>query len=116
MKIIEHKGEYIFVDYREPYIYKNAVKLLKEAAEICATENCKKILFRFVDMPGKVRTLDRFELGVQGAIILRHVARIAVVYRREEMDKFLETVAVNRGLNIRLFDNMEEALSWLNTK
>lgn len=116
MKLIENKGEYIFIDYREPYTYINALKLLKEAAEVCAAGNCNKLLLRFADMPGKVKTLDRFELGVQGAFILRRIARIAVVYRREEMDRFMETVAANRGLNIRLFDNMEEAQAWLDVK
>lgn len=113
MKTIEKKGEYIFVDYAEPYVYKNAINLLKEAAEVCAAEKCSKLLLSFVDMPGKVKTLDRFEFGVQGAIIFRHLKKVGVVYRREEMNRFLETVAVNRGLNIRLFDNFDEAMEWL---
>jgi hypothetical protein len=29
--------------------------------------------------------------------------------------KFAETVAVNRGMLIRVFDNLEEALEWLAT-
>jgi len=28
-------------------------------------------------------------------------------------DKFGETVAVNRGMSVRAFDNLEEALAWL---
>jgi hypothetical protein len=28
-------------------------------------------------------------------------------------DRFGETVAVNRGMPVRVFDNLEEALKWL---
>ena len=116
MNVIENKGQYIFVNYDEPYVLKNAIALLKESAAACATNKCRKLLLNFVNMPGKVKTLDRFELGIQGAIIFRRLEKIAAVYRKEEMNLFLENVAVNRGLNIRIFSDMDTALKWLEVK
>ena len=38
----------------------------------------------------------------------------AVVYSEITKDElFLETVAVNRGIQIKIFDDIDEAISWL---
>ena len=44
---------------------------------------------------------------VKDAIILPHSPQAA------DNIRFFETVAINRGLNIRLFKNREDALEWL---
>jgi len=65
-------------------------------------------------MDGKVSILDRFELGVLVVRKLRGTIRKAAsVYRAQEIKKFAEDVAVNRGGNMRTFSDLEAALQWL---
>lgn len=113
MKVIENKGEYIFIDYDEPYTLNNLIALMKEASDFCAAEHSEKLLVSIYNMPGKVSTLDRFELGIQGTLIFRAKIKIALVYRKDELNFFAENVAVNRGMNARIFSDMNEAKNWL---
>ena len=64
-------------------------------------------------MPGKVKTIQRFEIGVQGSLIFRNLIKVAVLYRPEEIDWFAETVSKNRGLNAKIFSEMDQAMEWL---
>lgn len=116
MKVIENKGNYIYVKYDEPYELKKLIALMKEAMAICVDEGSQKLLVNLLDMPGKIKTLDRLEMGIQGALIFRHHFKVAVVYRKEELNLFAEDVAVNRGLNTRVFSDMDTAMEWLMEK
>lgn len=73
---------------------------------------------------GALRTMDRFEFGesCSGAVAAfeaRHPGspspRIAFVALQPILDpgRFAETVAVNRGMDCRMFDDEGTALSWL---
>ena len=43
------------------------------------------------------------------------IARLAMIGLPETIlqDRFVENVAVNRGVNLRLFTGMDEAVAWL---
>ncbi len=113
MKKIEQRNRYIYVEFDEEYSIEVFVSISKQVFDLCQTENHKKVLVNVTNMPGKVNTLQRFELGMQGAMIFRNLIKIAVVYRKEEIDWFAETVSKNRGLNARIFSQMDKAMEWL---
>ncbi|HEX4955979.1 MAG TPA: hypothetical protein VF017_21530 [Thermoanaerobaculia bacterium] len=61
-------------------------------------------------------TVDTFEYGERAAVVLAgRGLRIAAVPSDAAREKasFLENVAFNRGLALRLFPTLEAALSWL---
>lgn len=116
MKIVENQGEYLFVKFTDPYQLDTIVELIKEAAAACVEENLSRALVDFREMPGKISTADRFQLGVEAASAMRGLLKVAVVYRRSEMNWFAETVAKNRGANLRIFSEMDEAIKWLDVK
>jgi hypothetical protein len=116
MKVIEAKGKCIFVRYDEVYSKNTFFELMKEAYKTCKETNCYKLLVDISKMPGKVSIVDRFEFGVRGAALFRGGFKIAVVYRAEEINRFAETVSLNRGLNSRIFSDIDEALQWLSNK
>ena len=113
MKTIERRNGYIFAEYSDPYSLENVMDLAKEVFEICMAENYKKVLTNFLNMPGKIRQLERFQLGVQGAQVFGHRVKVAVVYRKEEINFFAETVGINRGLHVHIFSEIDQALEWL---
>lgn len=113
MTNIERRTNYLYLEYSESYTYQNYLAISKQVAAICQAENYKKVLVNASKMVGKVKPLERFEIGVKGALIFRNRVKIAVIYRKEEIDWFAETVSVNRGLNAKIFSELHEAMKWL---
>lgn len=63
-------------------------------------------------------SLDVFDTFESARFIAEHaprIAKVAIVCNPKQMHdaEFWETVAVNRGLQIRVFQNMDSANSWL---
>jgi len=72
-----------------------------------------------VDLTGLVRqpvsTLDRYRLGASVVVFSRKLRKVATVAQAEFVDprKFGEQVARNRGVNVRVFTDLDEAQRWL---
>ena len=116
MKKIEQRDNYIYVEYDEEYSIDVFVSTSKQVFDFCQTKNYRKVLVNITNMPGKVRTLQRFEIGVQGSLLSRNLIKVAVLYRAEENDWFAETVSKNRGLNAKIFSDLDKAMEWLEVK
>lgn len=85
------------------------------AAE-CLRRGLSRVLVE-EDFPNSMSEVELYELVTQAEDALRQL-RIAFVDRRsghEESNRFAETVARNRGLAVRVFDNLEHASRWLTT-
>jgi hypothetical protein len=82
-----------------------------------------KVLFDGVGLKGKPGTIERFYFGAfaareatQYAIRNRCASpEFAYVLQAPMLDpnRFGESVAVNRGMRVRVFDNLEDACGWL---
>jgi hypothetical protein len=91
--------------------------------EAIALNKTKRVLFDGRTITGNPQTIERFyygefaaftvaqyqDRGIAPAIPFAYVLKEPVL----DPDKFGETVAVNRGMRIRVFDNVEDALKWL---
>jgi hypothetical protein len=92
------------------------VDILKQATEICHKEGIKRILAIF-DVPGKLPSMAGFDfVELSNKFNWDTHFKLAVVYLHEERlisARFAETVAVNRGYMVKLFENEQEAKSWL---
>lgn len=95
-----------------PYDPSSALKLLSlipvEAERVASGH----VLVDIRGVIGEGSTLARFEMGATAARLLPPL-RVAIVWRVETTDRFAETVAVNRGANLRVFSGEPEALDWL---
>lgn len=111
--MIEDRETYLFVKYAGPYQLNVLLRLMDEVAEACLEMGHNKVLVDLREMPGKISTMDRFQLGVHGSERFRKTAQVAVVYRGEEINRFAETVGLNRGIHARIFSDIEEAQVWL---
>ena len=101
----------------------DAERTFLEMLDAVARHQTEKILFDGRDLKGEPSTIQRF---LYGAFAAHAVAR----YRRErgisasqfayvlqapvlDPQSFGETVAVNRGMWVKAFDNLEDAHEWL---
>jgi hypothetical protein len=101
-----------------------AERTFLEILDAVARHNTKKVLFDGRELKGDPRTIERFFYGEFAAhAVMRYIIESGVsrapqfAYVLEEpiLDprRFGETVAVNRGMWVKVFDNLEDALGWL---
>jgi hypothetical protein len=92
-------------------------------AEAAALHRVKKVLVDGRSLTGDPETLERFHYGQFTAELalkfqdrgLSPATRFAYVLLEPVLDpeRFGETVALNRGMLVRVFDNLDDAVGWL---
>lgn len=94
----------------------DSVKLQQLARDFGTDHRCHRFIF---DLRGATivgSTIDVFETGTVPADTnhSQQAQMVALVYTGDLTDhRFLETVAVNRGYNLRVFGHMDEAREWV---
>jgi hypothetical protein len=91
--------------------------------EAVARHKVKKVLFDGRKLTGEPETMERFYYGEFAAkAVVRFADRgvslatkFAYVLEEPVLDprRFGETVAVNRGMLVKTFDNLDDAFGWL---
>ena len=85
-------------------------------AENSKRANKNKLLLDFTEAHAGISLSYRYFLANEMRIFAQYkVVKVAVVGRPEQLDykKFGETVALNQGVNGRVFTNVEDAEEWL---
>lgn len=90
-----------------------------EILEACIEHECNKVLIDVRDLKGRLSTFDSYSVVVHDFPKLRGkgLGKAAIVDRKRAVVThwFFETVAKNRGYNVGLFEDPEEAMDWLGT-
>ena len=80
----------------------------------CEKEKLYKILVDGSNLTGtNLPTMDRYFIGETIAKMLGGKVKLAVVWPKKHINKFAETVAVNRGSSIIVVDTIGTAHEWL---
>jgi hypothetical protein len=110
---VEAGGEFSLEDAKKAFL---------ELLEAVAQHKAEKILFDARHVKGKPRDMERFYYGEFAAgetsrIVVEHniMPQFAYVLHEPLRDKTRlgETVAVNRGMNVKTFETPKEAIEWL---
>ncbi len=83
----------------------------KQVVELHNEHGAEQLLVDARDQDSAPSTLDIFDFGSDWPPRIR--TAILVGERTKEDVEFLETVAFNRGKQMRVFDNEVDALNWL---
>jgi hypothetical protein len=73
----------------------------------------RRVLVDLTGITGQPPDIDRFELGERLAQVFGTTHTLAIIGRKESVNRLAETVAQNRGTALRVFFTEREALSWL---
>jgi hypothetical protein len=90
--------------------------MLREVREACTRHGVSAVLLEVNFSGPSLAAGSIYNVISQGSAdgkSLRKVAYVDVSGRDPGKIKFAETVAVNRGVNVRLFASAEEAARWL---
>ena len=102
----------------------DAARSFLEVTKVIDKHQSEKVIFDGRGVFGNVKAAERFYYGELVALTLRkpqpdggyHAGpQIAYVLVEPVLDpaRLGETVAVNRGANVKMFDDYEEAIQWL---
>lgn len=111
---------YLLVTVEGWYTLSNAIAIFKTAIDHSLLHEKKSLLIDINKLSGTIPLTDRFTFAetTSGYFIQKAVGkinRLAVVGKEPivDPDRFGETVARNRGLNVLVFTDLEQAIQWL---
>lgn len=84
----------------------------------CREHGYSRVVIDLREMSGGLDTLETFEVAghaIPTQTGARDLVRSAILDLTENIERirFFETVAVNRGFNVKVFDDEEKAVEWL---
>jgi hypothetical protein len=116
IKFSERKGYIEIVHTGLFSAFKQGDNISKQLEKVIEETECRKILFDGRDMIIDCHLSRIFFTGEHfDRVGFNRRYQIAILYTHyEDKMKFLELVVVNRGYNVRVFMDKEEAVGWLN--
>ncbi len=111
---VEKKEGYLYLNISGEFEINQFLDLPGLMKIECEKEKVFKVLVNGFNIIGtNLSIIDRFSLGEKIAQILHHSIKVAILWPDKHNNKFAETVAVNRGANLRVFGKETEAKKWL---
>jgi hypothetical protein len=114
VEVLRKEG-YLHITFSGAFSLAAAKRSVDVLVETCGKENCNKVLFDCRPMTGDMPIFERYEIAKYGAESLPYRIKVAMLGREDQVspDDFFETVAVNRGLILKVFSDMDKAIAWL---
>lgn len=110
----ENREKYLYMKVTGQYDYNDSINYLSLILEECKKLRKNRIIVDMFDVEdGDIPIIDRFNLGEKMAEIIKRQVKIAIVFPERYINKMLETVAWNRGVNIGVFPDLQHAKHWL---
>jgi hypothetical protein len=112
------EGELLHVSAVGTRTFKTVISIIKDILQASAQHGTPKVLVDVRALEGRLSIADAFNIPssefpkIRDQSILRKGA-IVDLKEFEQGYKFFENVAVNRGFNIRIFSDIDEAIAWL---
>ena len=112
---IQAEEGFIRATYTGEFSVKTSKRTIDRILEACPGQGPCIVLLDCRKMTGKLPLLDRYQVAVYGDKMVGKVSRMALVRTQETAppDRFTETVARNRGMNLKIFTNIDQAIEWL---
>ena len=114
LKIIQKEG-YVRFNYTGEFSGTAGKQCIDAMIETCSQLQLFKALLDCRKMTGEIQILESFTVADYGRKMRGFLSKTALVGREDQMlpDNFVENVAVNRGVNLKIFTDIEEAIDWL---
>ena len=116
--IVEKDRDILHIRAMGTRTYDSLMAIVADVMASCREQDTHKVLVDVREMKGMLSTWQALKLVTTGFSTLRdvrilHKAAIVDLAENRERYRFLETVANNRGYNLRVFENTDEAIEWL---
>jgi hypothetical protein len=111
----EVRDTYLFVKGKGAFTIDGALRGFQQVVELSSKHQRQRILADLCDVTGDQNVLSLYEVGVQMPKYWKGIHCFAILNRPEQIlpDRFWQNVTRNQGLNTGVFDNLPEAIAWL---
>ena len=108
-------GEFITFAFQGTFTVERGKMVVDAMIDECVARNCRRALLDCRAMSGEMAIVDRFDVVAYAQRTRDHIDRTALVGRPDQVlpDKFVESVAANRGFVLRVFSDPDHAAQWL---
>ena len=112
---VEVRETYLYVKGKGTFSVDGALRGFQNLVEISIKHKRQHILADLCDVSGDENVLSLYEVGVQMPKYWKGIRSLAILNRPEQIlpDRFWQNVTRNQGLNTAVFDNLPEAVTWL---
>jgi len=113
---IEERPHYLHAKVEGPRTPENAMRFLRESAEACRRLGRDSVLLEMNLAGPSLDTSSVFGViskATPSGLMLRRIAYVEPAPREPARAEFAETIAKNRGVNVRLFRDVASAQAWL---
>ena len=114
LRIIQREG-YVLFDFAGEFNLEAGKQCIDAMVEACSQSKISRALLDCRNMTGEIEIMESFMVAKYGVKMIGSISKCALVGREDQMfpDNFVENVAVNRGINLKLFTDVEKAVDWL---
>lgn len=115
---IKKKKDILWITATGKRTLETVLAITKESVTACVKNKTTKFIIDVCGLEGRLRTLDAYDVPDQHFPKIRDlnvISQCAIIDLKEfeESYRFFENVAVNRGFNLRIFSDPDEAIAWL---
>jgi hypothetical protein len=115
---VEPRVGYLYISVTGENTVANVRRILGDVIAACVQHGCARVLLEEYLTGQSLGTVEAFEIVSEGSVTAGSIVRqVAYVDTNLEHDssllEFIETVAVNRGVHVRVFATVREAEAWL---
>jgi len=79
----------------------------------CQKNNLRRVLIDVSEAEGEWKDFDRFLAGEKVSQVFKHHYKILAIDKEENINKFAENTAVNRGADFLVTPDRKKGLEWL---
>ena len=115
MMSIHNKGSYLLIEFFGEFSVEAGKQCVDRMMEACLKQRQSRVLLDCRRMTGSMTVISRFQVAEYGAFSLDFLNRFALVNRDDVLlpDNFVENVAINRGMDMKIFTDFDAAEQWL---
>ncbi len=111
-RYVKHES-YVEGIYTGERTYEALARIIENGLPICQDLKISKIMLDVTGATGKWIDIDRYLMGKKTADYFRAPYKIFVLEKKKHINKFTETVANIRGVNILITHDKKEGMDWL---
>jgi hypothetical protein len=110
--------DFLIIEARGSRSRETVGALVHQVLDLCEEHQKERVLVDVGGMAGRLKVFESFQIVIDEFPALRKrgiLRRVAIMDRAENLQRinFFETVARNRGFNLRAFADRNDATSWL---
>lgn len=115
---VENRGDYLYFEVTGTNSRATVNEYMDDIVAACEKHDCFRVLINEQLSGPRMEVMDVFRLASDGAMrLLGKFEAIAYVDEAMgEMGDFVESVAINRGMPLAFFSNVDDATVWIKSR